>query len=223
MKILELKIMRGPNYWSIKHPKITVLKLDLEDLQHVQTNEIPNLSQKIQKQFPEMYKHRSTAGTEGGFIRLLEEGTVLSKVVQHIALELQTMAGMNSGYGRRYANGRPGVETIVFSYQQERAGAYAAEAAVRITEALARGEKVSIIQDVAKLHQIREDEYFGPTTEAILQEAVNRNIPYIQNRQSGHIHLGYGIYQKRIQAAMSNKTSYFEVENAVTKIMTKDL
>ncbi|MBB6610911.1 cyanophycin synthetase [Pontibacter sp. Tf4] len=223
MKILELKIMRGPNYWSIKHPKIIVLKLDLEDLQHVQTNEIPNLAQKIQKLFPGMYKHRSSAGTEGGFIRLLEEGTVFSKVVQHIALELQTMAGMNSGYGRRYAGSQPGVETIVFSYQQERAGAYAAEAAVRITEALARGEKVSIIQDVAKLHQIREDEYFGPTTEAIVQEAVNRNIPYIQNRQTSHIHLGYGIYQKRIQAAMSNNTSFFGVENAGNKNITKDI
>ncbi|NDK55710.1 cyanophycin synthetase [Pontibacter fetidus] len=223
MKILELKIMRGPNYWSIKHPKIIVLKLDMEELQHLQTNEIPNLSQKIQKLFAGMYKHRSSAGTEGGFIRLLEEGTVLGKVVQHIALELQTMAGMNCGYGRRYANGQPGVETIVFSYQEERAGTYAAEAAVRITEALARNEKVSIIQDVAKLHQIREDEYFGPTTEAIVQEAINRNIPYIQNRQTSHIHLGYGIYQKRIQAAMSNNTSFFAVENAGDKNMTKDI
>ncbi|MBJ6119601.1 cyanophycin synthetase [Pontibacter sp. BT310] len=223
MKILELKIMRGPNYWSIKHPKIIVLKLDLEDLQHVQTNEIPNLSHKVQKLFPQIYKHRSSAGTEGGFIKLLDEGTVLSKVVLHIALELQTMAGMNSGYGRRYANGMPGVETIVFSYQQERAGEYAAEAAVRITEALARGGKVSIIQDVARLHQIREDEYFGPTTEAILQEAVNRNIPYIQNKPSGQIHLGYGIYQKRIQAAMSNNTSFFAVESAGNKNMTKDI
>lgn len=223
MKILELKIMRGPNYWSIKHPKIIVLKLDLEDLQHVQTNEIPNISQKIQKLFPEMYKHRSSAGTDGGFIRLLEEGTTLGKVVQHIALELQTMAGMDSGYGRRYATNQPGVETIVFSYQEERAGEYAAEAAVRITRALANGEKVSIIQDIAKLHQIREDEYFGPTTEAIVQEAVNRNIPYIQNRQTEHIHLGYGIYQKRIQAAMSNNTSFFGVESAGNKNMTKHI
>ncbi|MBC5772727.1 cyanophycin synthetase [Pontibacter sp. KCTC 32443] len=223
MKIVELKIMRGPNFWSIKHPKIIVLKLDLEDKQHVLTNEIPNFSQKLQKLFPGMYKHRSSEGTEGGFIRLIEEGTTLSKVVQHIALELQTMAGMDSGYGRRYATSEPNIDTIVFSYQEERAGEYAAEAAVRITEALANGEKVSVIQDVAKLHQIREDEYFGPTTEAIVQEAINRNIPYIQNRQSGHIHLGYGIYQQRIQAAMSSHTSFFGVENAGNKNMTKHI
>lgn len=221
MKILELKIMRGPNYWSIKHPKIIVLKLDLEDLQDTETNQLPNFSQKIQKLFPGMYKHRSQKGTEGGFLRLVEEGTTLSKVVQHVALELQTIAGMDSGYGRRYATSQPGIDTVVFSYQEERAGMYAAEAAVRITEALARGQKVSIIQDVAKLHQIREDEYFGPTTEAIVREAVNRNIPYIQNRQTSHIHLGYGIYQKRIQAALSSNTSFFAVENAGDKNLTK--
>jgi len=223
MKILELKIMRGPNYWSIKHPKIIVLKLDLENLQDVLTNQIPNFSQKLQKMFPGMYKHRSLEGTEGGFFRLVEEGTTLSKVVQHIALELQTIAGMDCGYGRRYATNQPGVDTVVFSYQEERAGKYAAEAAVRITECMANGEKVSIIQDVAKLHQIREDEYFGPTTEAIVREAVNRNIPYIQNRQTSHIHLGYGIHQKRIQAALSSNTSFFAVENAGDKNLTKSI
>ncbi|SFU39944.1 cyanophycin synthetase [Pontibacter akesuensis] len=221
MKILEIKIMRGPNYWSIKHPKIIVLKLDLQEKQDTLTSDVPNLAQKLQKLFPDIIKHRSSAGTEGGFIRLVNEGTTFSKLVQHIALELQTMAGMSSGYGRCYASSQPGVDFVVFSYQQERAGEYAAEAAVRITEALAQGERVNVIQDVAKLHQIREDEYFGPTTEAIVQEAVNRNIPYIQNKQSGHIQLGYGMYQKRIQAAMSSNTSCFAVENAGNKNITK--
>lgn len=213
--------MRGPNYWSIKHPKIIVLKLDLEELSDTLTDEVPQLPQKLQKLFPGMIKHRSSVGTEGGFFRLVREGTTFSKVVQHIALELQTMAGMECGYGRRYAANEPGMDWVVFSYQQERAGEYAAEAAVRITDALAKGERVSVIQDVAKLHQIREDEYFGPSTEAIIQEAVSRNIPYIQNRNNNCIHLGYGVHQQRIQAAMTNKTSFFAVECAGDKNTTK--
>lgn len=213
--------MRGPNYWSIKHPKIIVLKLDLEDLQQVQTNHLPNLAQKLKKILPGLREHRSFEGVTGGFLKLVEEGTSWSKIVQHIALELQTTAGMDSGYGRIYTTNQPGIDHVIFSYQQERAGEYAAEAAVRITLALARGERVSVIQDVAKLHQIREDEYFGPTTEAIIQEAVNRNIPYIQNKESGHIQLGYGVHQKWVQAAMTNKTSYFAVENAGNKNSTK--
>ncbi|MCJ8164233.1 cyanophycin synthetase [Pontibacter sp. E15-1] len=221
MKIEALGIMRGPNYWSIKHPKIIVLKLNMEELQELQTDALPQLPQKLQKIFPGMVRHRSSERTEGGFLRLVRVGTTFSKVVQHIALELQTMAGMNCGYGRCYAAKEPGMDYVVFSYQQERAGEYAAEAAVRITEALAKGERVSVIQEVARLHQIREDEYFGPSTEAIVQEAVSRNIPYLQNKTSGHIQLGYGMHQKRIQAAITSNTSYFAVEYAGDKNATK--
>ncbi|MFD2512454.1 cyanophycin synthetase [Pontibacter locisalis] len=221
MKIKELKIMRGPNYWSIKHPKVIVLKLDQLDLYDVQTNEVENLTQRLQKLMPGLQNHRSSEGLEGGFLRLVKLGTTFSKVVQHIALELQTMGGMESGYGRCYASDQEGIDFVIFSYQQERAGEYAAHAAVRITEALGRGEKVNIVQDVARLHQIREDEYFGPSTEAIVWEAMNRNIPYIQNRQAEVIQLGYGIYQKHIQAAMSSSTSFFAVENAGDKNKTK--
>ncbi|WP_242927211.1 cyanophycin synthetase [Pontibacter vulgaris] len=221
MNILELRIMRGPNYWSIKHPKIIVLKLDLEDLQDVLTNEVPGLPERLEKLFPGIYKHRASEGTEGGFLKLVAEGTSFSKVVQHIALELQTMAGMDSGYGRRYPSRDQGIDFVIFSYQQERAGEYAAHAAVKITEALARGKKVNIVQDVAKLHQIREDEYFGPSTEAIVMEAVSRNIPYINNQKRNIIQLGYGIHQKHIQAALSSQTSFFAVEAAGNKNDTK--
>ncbi|MBC5991881.1 cyanophycin synthetase [Pontibacter cellulosilyticus] len=221
MKIIELKTMRGPNYWSIKHHKIIVLKLDQEELRDVHTNEVENLAKRLERLMPGIYTHRSSEGMEGGFLRLVNIGTTFSKVVQHVALELQTMSGMESGYGRCYASNTEGVDYVVFSYQEERAGEYAAHAAVRITEALARGEKVSIVQDIAKLHKIREDEYFGPSTEAIVWEAVNRNIPYIQNKPAELIQLGYGIHQKQIQAAMSSNTSCFAVENAGDKNKTK--
>ncbi len=213
--------MRGPNYWSIKHPKIIVMKLDLENLQDVLTSEVPQFPERLEKLFPGMYEHRSSTGTPGGFFKLVREGTPFSKVVQHIALELQTLAGMDSGYGRRYPGPETGTDYVIFSYQQERAGEFAAHAAVRITEALSRGKKPSIVQDIARLHQIREDEYFGPSTEAIVTEAVSRNIPYINNHRSGLIQLGYGIHQKHIQAAMTSKTSFFAVENAGNKNSTK--
>lgn len=213
--------MRGPNYWSIKHPKIIVLKIDLENLQHVLTNEVPQFAERLEKLFPGMYAHRSTKGSPGGFFKLVREGTTFSKVVQHIALELQTLAGMDSGYGRRYAGPAPGIDYVVFSYQQERAGEYAAHAALRIAELMARGKRPSIVQDIARLHQIREDEYFGPSTEAIVREAVSRGIPYINNIRSSLIQLGYGVHQKHIQAAMTSRTSFFAVENAGDKNKTK--
>ena len=179
MKIIELRIMRGPNYWSVQHPKIIVMKLALEELADTLTHEIPGFMTRLKKMFPEMYAHRATEGVEGGFFHSVEEGTTFGHVVQHIALELQTLAGMECGFGRCYLAREQGTHFVIFSYQEERAGEYAAHAAVRITEALIKGEKYRLSEDIARLHEIREDEYFGPSTYSIATEAASRGIPYI--------------------------------------------
>ena len=140
MKVVEQRIMRGPNYWSVKHPKIIVLKVDLEDVAEVKTNEIPGFADRLEAWFPGMYKHRSTEDIDGGFFKKVREGTDLSKVIQHVALELQTMAGMDSGYGRSCPADEPGTYTVIFSYQEEQAGEYAANAAIRVTRALVANE-----------------------------------------------------------------------------------
>lgn len=110
---------------------------------------------------------------------------------------------------------------VVFSYQEERAGEYAAYAALRITKALAQGEKYKINADVNRLHEIREDEFFGPSTYSIVSEAVSRGIPYIRLSNHALIQLGYGKYQKRIQATLTCKTACFAVEIAGDKRATK--
>jgi len=223
MKIIDLRVMRGPNYWSVKHPKIIVIKLALEELDQKLTASVPPLLSRLKKMFPGMQRHRSAEGVEGGFFKIVAEGTTFGHVVQHIALELQTMAGMDSGYGRCYPAHEAGHMYVVFSYQEERAGEYAAYAAVRITKALIRGEKYKLNDDINRLHQIREDEYFGPSTYAIVSEAVSRGIPYIRLNRHSLIQLGYGVHQKRIQATMTCKTACFSVEIAGDKDATKDM
>ena len=215
--------MRGPNYWSVKHPKIIVLKLTLEDLSQTLTNQIPNFYQRLTKMFPGMVSHRASEGIEGGFFKTVEEGTTFGHVVQHIALELQTLAGMDSGYGRCYPGKEPGQQVVVFSYQEERAGEYAAYAAVRIANALVAGDKYKLADDVIRLHDIREDEYFGPSTYSIVSEAVSRGIPYIRLNRHSLIQLGYGVNQKRIQATMTGQTACFAVEIAGDKDATKSI
>ncbi|MCJ8167096.1 cyanophycin synthetase [Pontibacter sp. E15-1] len=223
MKIIDLRVMRGPNYWSVKHPKIIVIKLALEDLNSKLTSDFPQFLPRLKKKMPGLVLHRSTEGIEGGFFNTIEQGTTFAHVVQHVALELQTMAGMESGYGRCYPAHEEGHMIVVFSYQEERAGEYAAYAAVRITEALARGESYKLSDDISRLHDIREDEYFGPSTYAIISEAVSRGIPYIRLNRHSLIQLGYGKYQKRIQATMTCRTACFAVEIACDKNATKDM
>ncbi|RAU83020.1 cyanophycin synthetase [Pontibacter arcticus] len=223
MKIIELRVMRGPNYWSVKHPKIIVIKLALEEQSHTLTNADPLFLPRLKKMFPGMVSHRSSVGVEGGFFSMVEEGTTFCHVVQHIALELQTLAGMESGYGRCYETAEEGVYHIVFSYQEERAGKYAAEAAVRITQALIRNTKYKVAEDISRLHEIREDEYFGPSTFSIVSEAVSRGIPYIRLNRHSLIQLGYGVNQKRIQATLTSGTACFAVEIAGDKNATKEM
>ncbi|RNI27999.1 cyanophycin synthetase [Rufibacter immobilis] len=224
MKIAEIRIMRGPNYWSVKHPKIVVLKLDMEEFAGVMTTQISGFAQRLETMFPGMIEHRSTEGQEGGYLRRVrEEGVPLSNVVEHVALELQTLGGMNSGFGRTYPAPQAGFEYVVFSYQEEKAGEYAAHASIKIVRALANNEPYDIAPDVAELHEIREDEHIGPSTYSIVSEAVARGIPYIRLNKNSLIQLGYGVHQKRIQATMSCRTAAFAVEIAGDKNATKEM
>ncbi|MDX5443188.1 MAG: cyanophycin synthetase, partial [Hymenobacteraceae bacterium] len=179
--------------------------------------------ERLEKMFPDIYKHRSSIGEEGGFLQIVQEGAPLSQVVEHVALELQTLAGMDCGYGRSYPSNEKDIDYVIFSYQEERAGEFAAYAAVRITQALAEGKKYNIVQDVARLHQIREDEYFGPSTYSVVSEAISRGIPYIRLNKHSLIQLGYGVHQKRIQATLTCRTACFAVEIAGDKNATKEM
>src|SRR5438034_2653014 len=147
MKIVEIKAMRGPNYWSIRRRKLIVMKLDIEELESKPTNKIKGFSARLEKMFPGMVEHRCSEGVRGGFFSRVKEGTWMGHVIEHIALELQSLAGMDCGYGRTRSTNIPGVYNVVFSYMEEKVGVYAAKAAVRIAEALVNGEPYSLEED----------------------------------------------------------------------------
>ena len=93
MKIEEIKVLKGPNYWSVRRPKLIQMKLDLEEMEQRPTNTIEGFVQRLEAMFPTMIEHRCSVGTRGGFFQRLEEGTWMGHVIEHIALELQTLAG----------------------------------------------------------------------------------------------------------------------------------
>lgn len=223
MEILDLRIMRGPNYWSVKHPKIIVLKLDLDPYRDTLTSDIPGFHLRLKKMLPGLYHHRSSEGTEGGFLRAVKKGARLSYVVEHVALELQSLSGMDCGFGRTYPAPEPGVDYVIFSYSEERAGEYAAQAAIKITEALVKDTRYNLKRDIERLHMIREGEHIGPSTYSLVAEAVSRGIPYIRLNKNSLIQLGYGVNQKRIQATMTCRTATFAVELAGDKNATKEV
>src|SRR5688572_30835686 len=222
MKVLEIKILRGPNYWSVRRTKLIQMKLDLEELEQRPTNTIPGFRERLEKLFPGMYEHRCSVGKPGGFFQRVDEGTWMGHVIEHVALELQTLAGMDTGFGRtRGANEKEGVYYVVFTYLEEDAGVYAAKAAVRIAEALVTGEEYNLEDDIQKLREIREDTRLGPSTGCIVDEAAKRNIPYIRLNKQSLVQLGYGVHQKRIRATIASTTSNIAVDIACDKEETK--
>ena len=223
MKIVEIKVLRGPNYWSVRRPKLIQMRLDLEEMEEQPTNLIPGFKARLEKMFPTMYEHRCSVGTPGGFFERVEEGTWMGHVIEHIALELQTLAGMDTGFGRTRGTGKPGEYYVVFNYMEEDAGVYAAKAATRITQAIADGAEYCLDDDIMQLREIREDTRLGPSTGCIVDEAAKRNIPYIRLNRHSLVQLGYGIHQKRIRATIASTTSNIAVDIACDKEETKNL
>jgi cyanophycin synthetase len=112
---------------------------------------------------------------------------------------------------------------VIFSYLIERAGRYAAEASVQIVEGLVNATPVDLDSIINKLIQIRREDDFGPSTKAIVNEAIRRSIPYKRPDDSSTVIFGYGVNQKKIRATMTGNTSSLGVEAACDKEETKRL
>src|SRR4249919_716325 len=225
MRILEIKVLKGPNYWSVRRAKLIQMKLDLEEKENMPTNKIPGFRERLEKLLPSLYEHRCSEGKPGGFFHRVDEGTWMGHVVEHIALEIQTLAGMDTGFGRtRTPEGeKEGVYYVVFSYIEEDAGVYAAKAAVRIAQALIAGEEYDLTDDIQNMRVIREDTRMGPSTGCIVEEAAKRGIPFIRLNKQSLVQLGYGVNQKRIRATIASTTSNIAVDIACNKDETKML
>ncbi|MBT8181901.1 MAG: cyanophycin synthetase [Eudoraea sp.] len=223
MKIREINAMRGPNFWSIRRHKLIVMVLDLEEMEELPTNKIDGFADRIREMFPSMYSHRCSEGCDGGFFMRVDEGTWMGHVIEHIALEIQTLADMDTGFGRTRGYGEKGVYNVVFSYIEESVGRYAAKAAVRICEALIAAEAYDLEDDIQRMRELREAERLGPSTGSIVSEAQSRGIPWIRLNRYSLVQLGYGANQKRIQATVTSETSSIGVELACDKEDTKYL
>src|SRR4029453_10274141 len=149
-------------------------------------------------------------------------------VIEHLALEYQTLAGMDTGYGRTRETGERGIYNVVFSYHEEEVGRFAARASVRLFLDLAEGKSVdeirkNIAEDVQRMREIREEVRFGPSTGSLVEEAQARDIPFIRLNDQSLVQLGYGVHQKRIQATTTANTNMIAVDIAGNKHATKKL
>ena len=223
MKILSIQALRGPNIWSVNRKKLIQMRLDLEEMEQAPTNKVPGFRERLEIMFPTMIEHRCSEEVRGGFFQRIERGTWMGHVIEHIALETQSLAGMETGFGRTRETKTPGIYNVVFSYIEEKVGIFAAESAVNIAQALINNVDYDLQADLKKMREIREDVRLGPSTGSIVDEAVARDIPWIRLGTNSLVQLGYGINQMRFQATITCKTSNIAVDLACNKEQTKKI
>lgn len=223
MKILKIQVLRGPNVWSNYRNRLIQVRLDLEEMEKFPTDKIEGFLERFTNAFPEMITHECSEGTKGGFFERLRRGTWLGHVMEHVALEIQSMAGMECGYGRTRETIKRGVYNMVFAYTIEEAGLYAAEAAFRIVDAIAKNEPYDIENDITQLKELARQYGLGPSTKSIVDEAQRRKIPWLRLGTNSRVQLGYGAAQKQFQATITGKTSEIAVRTAGNKDATKKL
>src|SRR6478672_273754 len=167
MNILEIRTLRGPNYWSGYWTKLIVMRLDIGEYEQRPTDKIDGFYERMSEVMPTLHSHGCSYKEEGGFLRRVQEGTWAGHVIEHFALELQTLAGMDTGFGRTRETSEKGIYNVVFSYVEEEVGRYAGKAAVRLWVDLAENKpldaiKQSIAGDIQQMREIREEVRFGP-------------------------------------------------------------
>lgn len=226
MRILKIQTLRGSNYWSIRRQKLVVMRLDLEELADKPSSEIPGFYEGLIQVLPSLEEHFCSPGCRGGFLSRVQEGTMMGHVIEHVALELQEMAGMRVGFGRTRETSTPGIYQVVIEYQDEQAGRYAARAAVRLCQSVVETGTYSAAElekDLQDLKDLRIESSLGPSTETIVKEAEARGIPWMPLSARAMIQVGYGVYQKRLQATLTNYSGILAVELACDKEGTKKI
>jgi cyanophycin synthetase len=226
MKILQTQTLRGPNYWSIRRSKLILVRLDLEELADRPSDTIPGFYESLVAALPSLDDHHCSPGCQGGFLSRVREGTMMGHILEHVALELQTLAGMPVGFGRTRETATPGVYQVVIEYQIETAGRYAARAALRLCQSLIElgtYPQAELDRDLEDLTKMRTDASQGASTEALVKAAEAMGIPWMHLETCDLFQLGYGKYQKRVQAALTSHSNILGVELACDKEKTKKI
>ena len=222
LTVVETQVFLGPNYWSYD-PAIRLL-VDLGALEDWPSNTIPGFVDGLTELLPGVADHSCSMGRRGGFGERLNEGTWLGHVAEHIALELQRESGAHVYRGKTRSAGEPGRYNVIYGYWEERVGVAAGELAVRLVNQLVEpAEDFDFLAELERLILLAERRAFGPSTQAIVDEAASRDIPWIRLNEASLLQLGWGKYQQRIRATMTSKTSALAVDIAGDKDVTRRL
>lgn len=224
IEILSVKHLRGPNMWTY-HPVIEVW-VDIGDLEDYPSNLIPGFYDRLVHCLPSLIEHRCSYGEHGGFLKRVQEGTWPAHILEHLTLELQTLAGIPGGFGKARDGDRRGVYKVIVSAINEKVTLTALEYARDLYLALAQDTEDAsalLARLVDQLRDLSDDLLLGPSTSCIVMAAEERGIPSIRLSSGNLVQLGYGAKQRRIWTAETDRTSAIAESISRDKDLTKSL
>jgi cyanophycin synthetase len=234
MKIVSTNVFVGPNMYA--HFPVVRHVLDLGELEDWPTGKLgEDFVAPLLEFLPGLHDHGCSYREAGGFVRRLreDEGTWLGHVMEHIAIELQNVAGSAVTFGRtRSIEGQPGHYSMVFQYKDVAVGREASSLALNLIHSLlpakltpenSPGDDWDFASERDDFIRYAQKRAFGPSTQSLIDAAEARDIPWLRLNEYSLVQFGHGRYQHRIQATTTGKTSNIAVELASDKEETNGI
>ena len=221
MEFQKVLTLAGPNIWA----KFPVLEawVELGDLKDSPSNEMPGFNDRVMCWLPLMIEHRCSIGERGGFFERLRRGTYLAHILEHVTLELQSLAGATFGYGRARETLKEGLFRVAVEYDHEQLGRACLEAGRQLCLAAVYDRPFDVSDEVRKLRALADEVCLGPSTRAIVDVAEARKIPVVRLTSGSLVQLGYGAKARRILTAETDRTGAIAETIAQDKDLTRAL
>src|SRR6266567_1134657 len=161
MEIRKVLVLRGPNYWA----NFPVLEawVDLGPLKDSPSDEVPGFNDRLMAWLPTMVEHRCSVGERGGFFERLRRGTYQAHILEHVALELQTLAGSEVGFGRTREMAEEGVYKVAIEFVEEAIGKASLEAARELCLAAVYDKMFDLDGALRRLRELTHQTRLGPS------------------------------------------------------------
>jgi cyanophycin synthetase len=221
MQICEFRVLRGPNIWA--NSPVTEAWVELGEFAHQASNEMPGFNGRLMAMLPTMIEHRCSVGERGGFFQRLRRGTYLAHILEHVAIELHSLAGVEIGYGKTRETAKDGLYRVVIKHDDEELCQEALRTGVELCMAAVHDQPFDVAGEVKRLHELAERVCLGPSTRAVVAAAKEKNIPVRRLNVGSLVLLGQGVHARRMWTAESDRTSAIAETIASDKDLTKSL
>ena len=221
MKFLKVMPLHGPNIWTYR--PVLEAWVDIGVLEDSPSNTIPGFTDRLTSWLPSLEEHRCGVGERGGFLLRLREGTWPGHILEHVTIELQNLAGMQTGFGKARETSTRGVYKVVVRSRHATVSRACMDAARDLVMAAIEDRPFDVPSTVARLREIADSYCLGPSTACIVNAATERKIPSIRLNEGNLVQLGYGARQHRIWTAETDQTCAIAESIASDKDLTKSL